>query len=79
MSDSKWKLGHDMFSDDDILDPITFYDVALAVKCNCKVIDEVAVVQTYKEILEMRLEDADYLLENNVDEIVKLASEMRGG
>ena len=78
MDENKWKLGNDMFPEDDILDPITFADVALAVKCNCRVIDRAAVLQTYWEILEQRLEDAEYLLKNNLDEIVKMALEMRG-
>ena len=78
MSENKWKLGGDMFPEDDILDPITFADVALAVKCNCKVIDEAAVLKTYREIFEQRLEDAEYILKNNLAEIAKAALEMRG-
>lgn len=77
MAENKWKLGEDMFPEDDILDPITFADVALAVKCNCRVIDESAVLQTYREIFEQRLEDAEYLLKNNTAEIAEMAWKMR--
>ena len=79
MEKKKWKLGADMFSTDDILDPITFDDVILAVKCNCKEITPEAVMRTYREILEIALEDADFIVENNVEEIAEAARKMRNG
>ena len=78
MADREWKLGKDMFLNDCILDPITFYDVALAVKCNCKVIDIDAVLNTFKEIFEQRLEDTQFLLTNNAEEIANEALKMKG-
>lgn len=78
MEEKQWKLGEDMFQEDNILDGITFYDVILAVKCNCPVINEKAVRDTYREIFEQRLEDATFILRKNIDEIIKQAEEMRG-
>ncbi len=78
MDEKKWELGEDMFQEDNILDGITFYDVILAVKCNCPVIDEKTVRDTYREIFEQRLEDARFILGKNADAIAKAAKEMRG-
>lgn len=79
MLEKKWKLGEDMFQSDNLLDDITLYDVILAVKCNCPVITASEIKKTYREILEQRLEDADFLLENNLDEIAEAAMKMREG
>lgn len=68
-----WKLGKDMISSDTILDPVTFDDLILALKCNYAYIGETAVRTQMKEILDQRLEDVKYLIENNIDEIIALA------
>lgn len=65
-----WKLGDDLISSDNILDGFTFDDIILAVRCNYRTIDRKAVLQTAREILEGRMEDYRFLLENNLDEIV---------
>lgn len=78
MAERKWKLGEDMFQEDDILDPITMYDVILAVKCNCKDINYAEVMATYREILEQRLEDASFIILNNLEEIAEAARKMKG-
>lgn len=76
MSDAgRWKLGSDMLTSDTILDPVTFDDLILALKCNYAYIDETAVRTQMKEILDQRLEDVKYLIENNIDEIIALASD----
>lgn len=76
MSDAgRWKLGKDMLTSDTILDPVTFDDLILALKCNYAYIDETAVRTQMKEILDQRLEDWEYLVENNMDEIIALASD----
>lgn len=72
---SDWKLGKDMIPSDTILDPVTFDDLILALKCNYAYIDETAVRTQMKEILDQRLEDVKYLIENNIDEIIALASD----
>lgn len=70
---SDWKLGKDMLTSDTILDPITFDDLILALKCNYAYIGGTAVRTQMKEILDQRLEDVKYLIENNIDEIIALA------
>lgn len=69
-----WKLGKDMISSDTILDPVTFDDLILALKCNCEHITPDAVIIQAAEILNQRLEDWKYLIENNIDEIIALAA-----
>lgn len=74
MSDAgRWKLGKDLLTSDTILDPVTFDDLILALKCNYAYISETAVRTQMKEILDQRLEDVKYLIENNIDEIIALA------
>lgn len=72
---ASWKLGKDLLTSDTILDPVTFDDLILALKCNYAYIDETAVRTQMKEILDQRLEDVKYLIENNIDEIIALASD----
>lgn len=70
---SRWKLGKDMISSDTILDSVTFDDLILALKCNCEHITPDAVIVQATEIINQRLEDVKYLIENNIDEIIALA------
>ena len=70
---SDWKLGKDLLTSDAILDPVTFDDLILALKCNYAYIGETAVRTQMKEILDQRLEDVKYLIENNIGEIIALA------
>lgn len=70
-----WKLGKDMIPSDTILDPVTFDDLILALKCNCEHITPDAVIVQATEIVNQRLEDVKYLIENNIDEIIALASD----
>lgn len=70
-----WKLGKDMIPSDTILDPVTFDDLILALKCNCEHITPDAVIVQATEIVNQRLEDWKYLIENNIDEIIALATD----
>lgn len=72
---ASWKLGKDMIPSDTILDPVTFDDLILALKCNCEHITPDAVIVQATEILNQRLEDWKYLIENNIDEIIALATD----
>lgn len=72
---ASWKLGKDIIPSDTILDPVTFDDLILALKCNFEHINEQAVTYQLGEILQQRLEDVKYLVENNIDEIIALASD----
>lgn len=68
---SAWKLGKDMIPSDTILDPVTFDDLILALKCNYDHPNAAAVLYQAREIIEQRLEDYNYLIENNIDEILE--------
>lgn len=71
-----FKLGEDLCEDSNLLDPITFKDVILAVHCNCRVISRETVTKQFFEILEQRLLDMNELLNRNID---KIAEEARKG
>lgn len=70
-----WKLGKDMIPSDTILDHVTFDDLILALKCNCERITPDTVIIQATEIINQRLEDWKYLLENNMEEIIALATD----
>lgn len=70
---SAWKLGEDLIPSDTILDPVTFDDLILALKCNCECITPSAVIVQATAIINQWLEDWKYLIENNMDEIIALA------
>jgi hypothetical protein len=72
---ANWKLGKDMIPSDTILDPVTFDDLILALKCNCEYITPDAVIVQATEIINQRLEDVKYLVENNMDEIIAIAKD----
>lgn len=73
-----WKLGDDLGRTDSILDGVTFDDLILAVHHNCRQITPGAVEREMKQILEQRLEDANYLVEKNIQEIIEEAMKGRG-
>ena len=77
MPDRQWKLNEDMHPNDCILDPVTFQQVIDAVHCNERVINEFAVRRVVREILESRLQDFMYLIENNINEIIAEAAKGR--
>lgn len=77
MIEKQWKLNEDMHKSDCIFDPITFEDIILAAHCNEKVLDENAIKRVAKEILESRLEDFEYLIQNNMYEIIAEAAKGR--
>lgn len=72
---SDWKLGKDMIPSDMILNPVTFDDLILALKCNCECITPDAVIIQATAIINQRLEDFKYLIENNIGEIIALAKD----
>lgn len=72
---SDWKLGKDMIPSDTILDPVAFDDLILALKCNCECITPDAVIVQATQIINQRLEDWKYLIENNMEEIIALATD----
>lgn len=77
MTEKQWKLNEDMHKSDCIFDPITFEDIILAAHCNARVLDEKAIKRVAREILEGRLEDFEYLIQNNINEIIAEAKKGR--
>lgn len=73
----KWKLGDDLDRYDDLLYGITFDDLILAVHCNCRKITPEAVLREAREILDIRMQDYRFLLENNLDAIIEEAKKGR--
>lgn len=73
----KWKLGDDLDRYDDLLYGITFDDLILAVHCNCRKITPEAVIREAREILDIRMQDYRFLLENNLDAIIEEAKKGR--
>lgn len=77
MDRKKWVLGEDISVQDNILDPVTFQDLILAVHCNCQKITPDAVKKEMKQIVEMRIEDTMFLIEKNMQAIMDSAMEGR--
>lgn len=77
MLEKQWKLGEDLSIYDNLFDSITFADLISAVHCNCQRITPDAVKRELKQILEQRQQDLEYLIENNMQEIIATAMEGR--
>lgn len=75
--DREWKLGVDLSTCDNLLDGITFDDLILAVHCNCRDINRMAVHQQLSEILAQRRQDMVHLLERNIETIMAEARKGR--
>ncbi|MBE6954490.1 MAG: hypothetical protein E7449_01085 [Ruminococcaceae bacterium] len=67
-----WRLGDDLIPSDNILDSLTFDDLILSARHTSTVTPE-AVRKNLKDMLEGRLEDMWFLVENNMDIIIKTA------
>lgn len=72
----EWRLGEDLFPEDNLLDGLTFNDLILAVH-QCRTVNSAAVHATLNEIMSQRRQDMMYLLENNMDVIIQKAMEGR--
>ena len=78
MLEREWRLGEDLFQDDCVLDPITFDHIILALHAGEKNITAEAARRIFEESVEMNLEDARFILEKNMDEILRRAKIGRG-
>lgn len=76
MIERQWKLGDDMHRDDAIFDEITFRHIIDALHCNERVVNENAVWGVVREMLDSRMQDFEYLIKNNMNEII--AEAMKG-
>ena len=73
----QWKLNEDMHKSDCVFDPITFEDIILAVHHNSQTPNAKAVKQAVKDILEIRMQDFEYIVANNINEIIAEAKKGR--
>lgn len=74
--ESNWRLGDDLITSDNLLDGITFDDVILALHTEPKV-NAASARRVLKEILEIQLQDMNFLFEKNLDIILSKAMEGR--
>ena len=72
MNTTTWQADH---PNDKILDPIDFEDIIIMLCCNIpkQRHNKATVLKCYKEILENRLKDAEFILSENIDYILKEA------
>lgn len=68
----EWKLGVDLSASDNLLDGLTFDDLILATHHTSEVTPE-TVRQNLKDMLEGRLDDMRFLVEKNMDAIIREA------
>lgn len=73
----KWKLGEDLSAEDNLLDGITFGEIITTLRCNCQFVTPDTLSKEVATIIEIRMQDMNYLLENNIDEIIEEAMKGR--
>lgn len=72
-----WTLGDDLITSDNLLDGVTFDDLILAVHCSSREVNPSSVRTELNKILAIRKEDMTFLLEKNMDAIIRAAKEGR--
>lgn len=76
MYNAEWKLGEDLIPSDSLLDGFTFDDVILALHTE-PTVNEFTARRVLREILEIRMQDMNYLFDNNLNQIMELAMKGR--
>lgn len=72
--DREWKLGKDLYEENNVLDQISFKELIDTLHANYgKNITVEKVYAEFMSIKSMHLDDALFLLRNNIDEIIKRA------
>lgn len=72
-----WTLGDDLVTSDNLLDGVTFDDLILAVHCNSREVNPASVRAELSEILASRKQDMMFLVEKNMDAIIREAKRGR--
>lgn len=72
-----WTLGDDLITSDNLLDGVTFDDLILAVHCSSREVNRASVHAELSEILAGRKQDMMFLVEKNMDAIIRAAKEGR--
>ena len=75
MPERAWLLGEDLITSDDVFDPITFDDLILPLQCNYRKedIDLNAVLEVFKEVMDIRAQDTSEILSRNWERIIAIA------
>lgn len=77
MIERKWKLGEDVSRQDSVLDGFTFEQLIISLRSGSKKVDEAEIRKVAKEMLDIQLEDMNYLIDNNINEIIEAVIEGR--
>lgn len=77
MMERSWKLGDDLVAGDNLLDGVTFDDLILAVHCSGREVNRASVHAELSRILATRKQDMMFLLEQNMDAIIREAKRGR--
>lgn len=73
----EWKLGIDLLRNDSVLDGFTFEQLIISLRSGSKKVDEAEIRKVAKEMLDIQLEDMNYLIDNNINEIIEAVLEGR--
>ena len=76
MFNSEWKIGKDLIPSDNLLDGFSFDDVINALRMEREV-NHLTARLVLKRILDIRMQDMNYLFDKNIDQIIELAMEGR--
>ena len=77
MIERQWKLGEDVSEHDGLLNGFTFNQLIVSLHSGSKVVDPKEVRKVVRDMLQTDLEDMWFLVEKNMDEIIKRAMEGR--
>lgn len=78
MIERKWKLGEDVSRQDSVLDGFTFEQLIISLRSGSEKVNENEVRKVAKEMLDIQLQDMNFLIENNMQEIINASLEGRG-
>jgi len=67
--DKEWKLGKDLYPNDNIMDDLTFDELITTIYCNEPIINEVTIQRVFNELIQSKIHDARDLLKINLAEI----------
>lgn len=73
----QWKLGEDVSEHDNLLDGITFNQLIVSLHSGSEKVTPAEVRKVVKDMLEIQLEDMWFLVDKNMDEIIKRAMKGR--
>lgn len=73
----QWQLGEDVSEHDNLLDGFTFNQLIVSLHSGSEKVTPAEVRKVVKDMLEIQLEDMWFLVDKNMDEIIKRAMKGR--